>query len=343
MSDFLERLLPTMGVGSYASPSWLFAARKEIRAGNFGELDIEETFADSVRIAVWDQLEAGLDVISDGEIRRQRFVWDVYDRFEGLRAVAGRRKVGLPGYDRAPEFHTTAPLAAPQGLGLTEEYGFVRTLTDKPVKVACPGPLTLMGNIVAAAGYDGDKQHLARDLATMINTELRALVTAGADFVQLDEPGIAAGVLPVAQMVDLLNQCFEGVDVLCALHICFGNNIGRPARKRTYKGLFPALFDTPVRLFALEFANREMAEAELWKPFGRTHHLAAGVVDVKSYYQETPEDVAERIRHLLQFVDPNNLSLTADCGFSATPRWLARHKLQALVAGAGLIRQEFND
>jgi 5-methyltetrahydropteroyltriglutamate--homocysteine methyltransferase len=176
----------------------------------------------------------------------------------------------------------------------------------------------------------------------LVNKELRQLVAAGAAFIQLDEPSAAGRtpMLPVEETVKLFNKTVEGVQAKISLHVCFGNNQGRPAMKRTYKPLFPGILDVKADQFALEYANREMAELELWSQYAGDRELAAGVIDVKSMYLETPEDVAERIRVVLQHVKPEKLYLTCDCGFSASSRGLARAKLNALVAGAAIVRKE---
>jgi 5-methyltetrahydropteroyltriglutamate--homocysteine methyltransferase len=222
----------------------------------------------------------------------------------------------------------------------------VRTLTDKPVKVCCPGPLTIALPITPQGGYaNGNYLPLLYDLAEIVNRELRQLVAAGATFIQVDEPSAAGRTphLPVAETVKLFNKTVEGVHAKIALHICFGNNQGRPAMKRTYTPLFPGILEVRAEQFALEFANREMAEVELWREYGGDRELAAGVIDVKSMYLETPEDVVERIRIVLQHVTPEKLYLTTDCGFSASSRGLARAKLGALVAGARIVRKELID
>ncbi|NOT53280.1 MAG: cobalamin-independent methionine synthase II family protein [Deltaproteobacteria bacterium] len=335
-------LLPTMGVGSYASPSWLLAARRVVRAGDAGPADMEEAIQDAIKIAVWDQEEAGLDILTDGEIRRQRFLWNVVEKLSGLKLIPAQRKLGVASYDSAPRFETVERVAAPTGFGLVEEYTYVRTLTDKPLKICCPGPLTIALPITPKGGYaNGDYLPMLYDLAELVNRELRQLVAAGATFIQVDEPSAAGRtpVLPVTETVKLFNKTVEGVQAKIALHICFGNNQGRPAMKRTYKPLFPGILDVKADQFALEFANREMAELELWRQYGGDRELAAGVIDVKSMYLETPEDVAERIRAVRNYVSPEKLYLTCDCGFSASSRYLARAKLHALVAGAKIARR----
>ena len=336
-------LLPTMGVGSYASPSWLIAARRLLRAGDAGPADMEEAIEDAIKIAVWDQEEAGLDILTDGEIRRQRFLWNIVERLAGLTLIPARRKLGVISYDSAPRFETVERVSAPGGLGLVQEYTYVRTLSDKPLKVCCPGPLTLALPITPKGGYaNGDYLPLLYDLAELVNAELRQVVAAGARFIQVDEPSAAGRTpaLPLAEIVTLFNKTVEGVQAKIALHICFGNNQGRPAMKRTYKPLFPGILAVKAEQFALEYANREMAEVELWSQYGGERELAAGVIDVKSMYLETAEDVAERIRTVLRHVKPEKLYLTCDCGFSASSRGLARAKLRALVAGARIVRTE---
>ena len=335
-------LLPTMGVGSYASPGWLTAMRRALRAGTAGPADLEEAILDAVRVAVCDQEDAGLDILSDGEIRRQRFLWNVVEKLSGLSVVPAQRKLGVMSYDSAPRFETVERVGAPDGFGLVQEYTDVRKLTRKPIKVCCPGPLTIVMPITPKGGYDGDYMPLLYDLAELVNRELKQVVAAGATFIQIDEPSAVGRtpVLPVEETVALFNRTVEGLEAKIALHICFGNNQGRPAMKRTYRPLFPGILEAKAEQIALEFSNREMSEVELWSEFGGERELAAGVIDVKSMYLETPEDVAERIRVVLQHVDPEKLYLTCDCGFSASSRGLARAKLHALVAGARIVRQE---
>ena len=335
-------LLPTMGVGSYASPGWLTALRRALRAGTAGPADLEEAILDAVRVAVCDQEDAGLDILSDGEIRRQRFLWNVVEKLSGLNVIPAQRKLGVMSYDSAPRFETVERVSAPEGFGLVQEYTDVRKLTQKPLKVCCPGPLTIVMPITPKGGYDGDYMPLLYDLAELVNRELKQVVAAGATFIQIDEPSAVGRtpVLPVEETVALFNKTVEGLEAKIALHICFGNNQGRPAMKRTYRPLFPGILEAKAEQIALEFSNREMSEVELWSEFGGERELAAGVIDVKSMYLETPEDVAERIRIVLQHVDPEKLYLTCDCGFSASSRGLARAKLHALVAGARIVREE---
>ncbi len=140
--------LPTMGVGSYASPGWLIATRRLIAENRLGAQDIAELFDDATRVVIADQLDAGVDVLTDGELRRQRFVYEMYDRIEGLQRVAPARQLGVPGYDRAPHFVAVDRLVAPDGFGVVEDFLALKALVpDRPLKIAMPGPLTFGGAI----------------------------------------------------------------------------------------------------------------------------------------------------------------------------------------------------
>ena len=189
----------------------------------------------------------------------------------------------------------------PEGLGIVDEFRYARGRTDKPTKVTCPGPLTLTMHIRPQEGY-GSRLDLAWEFADAINAELKALVEAGADYIQLDEPSFAIIPGALGEWVDLYNASVEGDNAKLALHVCFGNLSSRPRGKRTYRWMFPALLETRSDQLVLEFANREMKESELWGEVGDGRELGAGVVDVKSFYDEKPEDVAERIREMLLVV-----------------------------------------
>lgn len=331
-------ILPTMGVGSYASPGWLIVGRQKIRDNTLGPADIDELLEDATRIAIADQVEAGLDIISDGELRRQRFVYEMYDRLAGLTRVPPRRRVGVPGYDMAPHFRAEEPITAPKGLGVVTEFRQLKALApDRPLKVTLPGPLTFAGAIDAGAR---SVEQILEDLIRLVHTELMALAAAGATFLQLDEPSFPAPPygMSLDDAVGIINRTIAQVPGQVAVHVCFGNNAGRPTRDRRMGRLFPAIERLDCKQLVMEFANREMADIELMAALARKFQVFCGVVDVKSFYRETPEDVARRAEQCLKHMPADRLGLTADCGFSALPRFLARDKLRALVAGAKLVR-----
>ena len=339
MTDGRQILLPTTVVGSHATPSWLWTALDEIEKGNYGQTDVRETFDDAVNMALLDQERAGVDIISDGEMRRWYFVQSFYRRMSGLEPEEPTRKVGLYGYDSPPRYRAVEKVTVPEGLGIVEEFKYARAHTSKPLKATCPGPLTLTIHIRPGSTY-ANRMELAWEFAGLINRELKELVEAGADFIQLDEPSFAIIPGEFDEWIRLYNAAVDGVNAKLALHICFGNLSSRARGKRTYKWMFPAVLDANAEQLVLEFANREMSESDLWSQFGVEKEMGAGVVDIKSFYVEKPEDVAERIREVLQHVPAEKLYVNPDCGFFQLPRWLAYLKLEALVAGTKIVRRE---
>ena len=339
MTEKAQALLPTTVVGSYATPSWLWTATGEIDKGNYGRTDVRETFDDAVNMAIMDQERAGVDIISDGEMRRWFFVQSFYRLMSGLAEEPALRKVGLYGYDSPQRYRAVEKVTVPEGLGIVDEFKYATTRTSKPLKATCPGPLTLTMHIRPGEPYSS-RMDLAWEFAAVINAELKALVEAGADYIQLDEPSFAIIPGELDEWVRLYNASVDGVDAKLALHVCFGNLASRPRGKRTYRWMFPALLEANAEQLVLEFANREMSESDLWREAAVDRELGAGVVDVKSFYVETPEDVAARIREVLKYVAPEKLYVNPDCGFFQLPRWLSYLKLEALVAGTAIVRRE---
>lgn len=331
-------ILPTMGVGSYASPGWLVSGRARLRDGDFGPADIDEMFEDATRIAVADQIEAGLDIVSDGELHRQRFVFEMFQHLHGLKRVPPSRRLGVPGYDMAPHFAVEGVVAAPRGLGVVAEYRTLKRLAPRRrLKVALPGPLTFAG-FMTLGGHDAGAAIDA--LVTIVRTELEGLAAEGADYVQLDEPGLPEPPfgLSLDEGVAVINRTLAGFAFRRGVHVCFGNNAGRPMADRDIERLMPGLVALKADEIALEFANREMAQIGLIADLARRVDVGVGVIDVKNFHLETREAVARRIELCLRHAPAERLRITADCGFSALPRGLARQKMIALVDGARLVR-----
>lgn len=338
-------LLPTLAVGSYASPGWMFAFRERISRGDAGPDDIEEAFRDATRIAITDQLDAGVDIISDGEMRRMRFVYEAFSRIEGVERVAPTRRLGVPGYDRAPHWRAVEAIASTQGLGIVDEYrDFLELCPDVPKKIAFPGPLTFGARI--DPGFYGTGAEASRrmleDLCAVVRREVDGLFAAGADFVQIDEPGLPRPPdgISFEEGAEWINRAIGEHGDRCAVHVCFGNNASRPAVRRDLARLYPSIGTLRCGTLLLEFANREMADLEGLPELAERYRIAAGVIDVKSFHEETPDEVAMRILRVLEFVPVDRLLVTMDCGLSAIPRWLARHKLGAMVAGARIVREK---
>ena len=218
-------------------------------------------------------------------------------------------------------------------MGLVKEYEYVKERTSIPLKMPCPGPYTLAGRIMPGAIYK-DRMEVANRFAEIINRELKALEAVGVTFIQLDEPSYAVHKHSPKAFVDLFNKTVDGLKSRISIHLCFGNFIGRPVAHRIYEPIFPHILEVNAHEFAMEFANRELAEAELCTQITEAgKDVAAGLVDVKNYFIETPEIVADRIRKMLEFVPADRLTITPDCGFSQTARWAARAKMIAMVGG----------
>jgi 5-methyltetrahydropteroyltriglutamate--homocysteine methyltransferase len=333
--------LPTSVVGSHALPGWLTLGREAQAAGRLGPRDLAELVEDATRVAIADQVEAGIDLIANGEMGRESFTLGFFRRLSGLRPLPQPRRLGVPSYDTHTPYQVAGRLGAPEGLGLADEWRMTRRLTDRPLRATCPGPYTLAIPLRHAGGPYHDRATLLADLAAIVNAELRTLVSAGADLIQIDEPNFVMlrGGDP-GECIQLFNRTVDGVRARLALHICFGNLNNRPfAAPREYRPLFPALLDARCDQLVLEFANREMAEIELMKDAG-DREVAVGVVDVKAHRVETPEEVAARLRLALGHVEAERLWVVPDCGFWATPRAVAVGKLRAMVAGTRLVRRE---
>ncbi len=337
----MTTLLPTSVVGSHGLPGWVWLAREAMAAGRLGRLDVLELREDATQMALLDQERAGIDVLTTGEMGRVRFIIGFYDYLTGLRTLPAPRQLGQPLWDTNTPFEVVEKLAAPQGLGIVDEFKLARALTRRPLKATVPGPYTLMVPLKLGGGYT-DKTTLLADLVAIVNAECKALVAAGADFIQIDEPhhGMYAG--SAHDVTRGINEAVAGVTAKIAVHVCFGNLYGRPfSAVRDYRNLFPVLGDLKAAQVVLEFANRGLDEPARFKEWPRHLELGAGVIDVKAFKAETAEDVAERVRAILAAgIAPDKLWLNPDCGFWETPRWVARQKLAALVKGAEIVRGE---
>lgn len=333
-------MLPTSVVGSHGLPGWVWLAREAMEAGRLGAVDVRELMEDATQAALLDQERAGVDVVSTGEMMRVRFIIGFYDRISGLRPLPAPRQLGQPLWDTNTPFEVTETIAAPQGLGIVEEFTLARSLTSKPIKATVPGPYTLLVPLKLGGAYR-DRDTLLADLVAIVNAECRALVRSGADFIQIDEPhhGMYAG--SIHDVHHGVNRAVDGVDAKIAVHVCFGNLYGRPfSAVRDYRNLLSTLHELRASQIVLEFANRGMDDPVRWKDFPKDKELGAGVIDVKAFWAESATDVAGRIRALLPHIPAERLWVNPDCGFWETPRWVARRKLAALCEGARIVRQE---
>jgi 5-methyltetrahydropteroyltriglutamate--homocysteine methyltransferase len=339
-----EQPLRTTVIGSYPFPSWLEFASQHL--AEFGEDEIREMQEDAVIGAVHDQMAAGLDVITDGEQTRFDFNLSFYGFLDGIEHETPTiRRFGPPGHDQRGKHRVTGEIRAPRGLGAVEEYERLRRLAPPGVtlKAIVPGPYTLSGRLTPDAQYP-DRYALTEALLPIVRAELEALVEAGCGELTVDEPSMScyAHREDPRRFVDIFNRTVEPVRSRCRLstHLCFGNFKGRAVGPRRYAPMFPAFLEFHVDEIHLEMASREFAEIELISGIAEVKDVAVGVIDVKSYYIEPPEEVADRVRLCLQHAPAHRLSLAPDCGLSQTARWASKAKLKNMVEGVKRVRQE---
>jgi len=339
-----ERPLRTTVVGSYPFPGWLEHARAHL--GDFGPDDVAELVDDAVLCAVHDQVEAGLDVITDGEQTRLDFNLSFYGYLEGIeREPAPARRLGPPAHDQRGRHAIVGELAAPGGLGVVEEWERLRRLAPPgpALKASVPGPFTLSGRLVPNERYP-DRYAVAEALRPIVAAEIEALAAAGCAEITVDEPSTSCYAYreDTSRLVDLFNRTVEHVRGRARLstHLCFGNYKGRAVGPRRYAPMFPAFLELAVDEIHVEMASRELAESEIVAAIAERVDAAVGIVDVKSYWIEPPDEIARRVRHFLRFAPPERLSFAPDCGLSQTARWAARQKLANLVRGVAIVREE---
>jgi 5-methyltetrahydropteroyltriglutamate--homocysteine methyltransferase len=328
--------LPTTVVGSYSVPEWLERLKTEYYQRRISAAHLAEIHDVAIKAAVKDQERAGIDIVSDGELRRDNDIDYFLARIPGVHIAQRAKSDYYDYYDAA----VTAPLPEDDktALGLAGDFEFTRALTDRPVKFSFTGPFSLSRRLGTAAYRD--HAELVRALARRLNTEARALSDAGAQFLQIDEPFLAGYPDQAALAVEAVNIVTDGVPATWGLHVCYGNRYARPSWEGHYDFLFPEVLEARVDQLVLEFARKGLDDLRLIKEYAWPSALGLGVIDVKSPSVESPELVAARIRRALEYIDPGRLVVNPDCGLRHLAPEVARSKLRAMVAGAAIVRTE---
>jgi 5-methyltetrahydropteroyltriglutamate--homocysteine methyltransferase len=338
------RPLRTTVVGSLPFPGWLEFASRHL--GQFGPDDLAEMQDDAVITAIHDQMAADLDVITDGEQTRLDFNLSFYGYLEGI-ALEGAppRRFGPPAHDQRGRHPITGRLRAPRGLGALEEFRRLQLLAPEgpTLKASLPGPYTLAGRLIPNELYP-DRYAVTEALLPLVQQELVRLVEAGCTELTVDEPSMScyAHREDPRRFVEIFNRTVEPIVGRCRLstHLCFGNFKGRAVGLRRYAPMFPAFMGLTVDELHLEMASREFAEIEIIARVAEHFDVAVGIIDVKSYYIETVDDVAQRVRLCLKHAPAEKLAFAPDCGLSQTARWAAKQKLKNMVTGVQLVRHE---
>jgi len=355
-------ILPTTMVGSYPRPAWFtqqLDGRDVLEA--FKNIHHAEAFEDATRVVLQDQEEAGLDILTDGQMNFDdygmgigSFLWYWFERIGGF----GKEKLPHPARDHAKGRDVWAldeaggvALRGPLGRGpirLALLYRLAQKHTARPIK-ACvgAGPVQLSTLVHFEGGPVKNRHDLALALADIFREEIRDLVEAGCQHIQLEDLGAwiptLSGEKDFAWVRDVVNRTLEGCTVATSWHFCMGNAWGNKMQGMTAKGyadVLPRYYDANVREYVLDFACREMQDAALLADLPKDKSVAAGVIDVRTLEIEAPEQVAERIRKVLKHVPPDRVTLTTDCGMKQLPRTCAQGKLRALVEGAAIVRRE---
>lgn len=326
-------ILPTTVVGSYSVPGWLERLKTEYCARRISRRDLDEIHDTAVKAAIKDQELAGVDIISDGELRRDNMIDYFAERLPGVQIDHASKKFHYDFYD------SKVVGKLPAGpLGLIEDFQFLRANTDRQTKFCVTGPHSLAKRI--RNEYYASEQEFAMDLARVMNPELRAIAKAGADVIQIDEPNYSGFPDDLPWAVGALNALVEGVDARIAVHICYGNRYGKPSWEGSYRYLLPGILDATVQQLTLEFARRGGEDLEIFRELPPRFEVGIGVIDVKTQAVETPHQVAERIRKALEVIPADRLFVLPDCGLLHLPREVAFAKLTAMVEGTRVVRSE---
>jgi 5-methyltetrahydropteroyltriglutamate--homocysteine methyltransferase len=337
-------MLDTTIAGSLPKPAWLAAPRILWAPWRLEGDVLEEGKRDAVRLALRDQEEAGIDIVTDGEQTRRHFVWGFVERLHGvdfskmvtIGIRADRYKADVP--------TVTGPLSRRSAIH-SDDVRFLRGATRRRVKFTIPGPMTIADTIKDA--YYGSRAKLGLALAGLINDEARELAALGVDVIQLDEPAFNVYMDEVRDWgIEALDHAVQGLTCRTAVHICYGYGIKANTdwkktlggEWRQYERTFPLLARSRIGGVSLECANSRVP-LSLIGLLGDKDVLV-GVIDVASDRAETAEEVAAVIREAMKHVRPSRIFPCTNCGMVPLDRELARAKLQALGAGAALARQE---
>ena len=337
-------VLPTSLIGSYAQPEWLIDRAKlagrfppRVRAKELWRVEsalLAQAQDDATELAIRAQERAGLDLLTDGEIRRESYSNHFATALDGLDLDNPGTVVNRSGQPN-PVPRIVGPIRRPHPVQV-RDLEFLRAHTDRPVKVTVPGPFTMSRQ--AQNEYYPDLESAAMNYAVAVNEEIKDLFAAGADVVQVDEPYLQAQPDAArAYGLAALNRALEGVTGTTAVHLCFGYAAIVHERPSGYSFL-PELADCPVDQIAIETAQSGLDLGVLSDLAGKT--IVLGVIDLSTPEVETAETVAARVRRAYPYLPPERLAIAPDCGMKYLPRESAEGKMAAMAGAAALLRAE---
>jgi 5-methyltetrahydropteroyltriglutamate--homocysteine methyltransferase len=337
-------LLPTSLVGSYAQPDWLIDRQKlagrfppRVRAKELWRVApefLDQAQDDATLLAIRDQERAGLDIITDGELRRESYSNRFATALEGVDIDNPGTALDRSGHPN-PVPRVTGKIRRRHPVEV-RDVKFLRANTDRTIKITVPGPFTMSQQ--AQNDFYKDEQQMVLDYAAAVNAEIKDLFAAGADIVQIDEPYMQARPDKARQIgLNGLNAALEGVTGTTAVHICFGYAAIIHVRPEGYSFL-PELANSSVNQVSIETAQSGLDCKILETLPGKT--IILGVLDLSTMAIEHPETVAARIRRALPYVPADRIVVAPDCGLKYLPRDVAYGKMCAMVEGAKIVRAE---
>jgi 5-methyltetrahydropteroyltriglutamate--homocysteine methyltransferase len=339
------KLLPTTVVGSYPQPDWLVdrqmlskgVARVRLDLWRVAEPWLEQAQDDATLLAIRDMERAGIDIITDGEVRRESYSNRFATALEGVSSGRPAEVVSRAGL-ATPVPRVVGPVKRTQAVEI-RDMEFLRRNTERLAKITLPGPFTMSRQ--AVNDYYKDDDEMVMDFAAAVNAEARDLEKAGADVIQLDEPWLRQDPQAARRIaVKAIDRALEGLKVTTVVHLCFGY-------AAIVKGEKPVGYSFLGELAACNADQISIEAAQPKLDLGVLKDLAPkaimlGVIDLADLDPETPEVVANRIRAALKFLPPERLVPAPDCGMKYLPRELAFAKLKALADGAALVRAELS-
>ncbi len=329
--------------GSLPKPPWLAYPEQLWARWRLDGEELAIAKRDAVRLAVADQVAAGIDIVTDGEQTRRHFVTSFIDGLDGV-DFEHRTTVKIRQRYDASVPRVVGAVARTHPI-YVDDARYLRTLTDRPLKFQLPGPMTMVDTL--ADEHYGNRETLAMAFAEILNEEARELVAAGIDIIQFDEPAFNVYMDDVASWgITALERAGAGLDAKTAVHICYGYGItaniewkhGLGEQWRQYESTFPLLAASSIDQVSLELANSHVPIELIGLLGGKD--VMVGVIDVATDDVETPDEVAATIRRAMEYVPPERLYPCTNCGMVPLSAEVARAKLAALGAGAAIVRQE---
>ena len=339
----MTTLLPTSTAGSLPKPSWLAQPEKLWSPWKLEGEELTAGIKDALRLSLDDQLRVGIDIVSDGEQTRQHFVTTFIEHLSGV-DFENRQVVKIRNRYEASVPSVVGEVSRPKSV-FVEDAKYLRQLTDKPIKWALPGPMTMVDTLYDA--HYKSREKLAWEFAKILNQEAKELEAAGVDIIQFDEPAFNVFFDEVNDWgLAALERAIEGLKCETAVHICYGYGIKANtdwkktlgSEWRQYEEFFPKLQRSNIDIISLECHNSQVPLDLLELIRGKK--VMVGAIDVATNVIETPEEVADTLRKALQFVDADKLYPSTNCGMTPLSREVATGKLRALSAGAEIIRRE---